>query len=125
MRKISKEDVIELHEELIDEVGGTHGIRDEFLLDSALEAPFQSFAGVDFYPSIPEKAARLCFGLVQNHAFVDGNKRIGTHVMVMFLRLNGYRFNASNEEVADFVLKVSKGLADTYEITRWILKNIE
>ena len=84
MKKLTKEQVILLHHELIKETGGTDGIRDDGLLESALSAPFQSFDGVDSFPSIQQKAARLGFGLIKNHAFVDGNKRIGTHAMLIF-----------------------------------------
>ena len=66
-----------MHDQLIERYGGTHGVRDEGLLDSAMSAPFQSFSGIDLYPPIIDKASRLCFGLVMNHPFYDGNKRIG------------------------------------------------
>lgn len=79
MRKLSKEQILELHSDLIQETGGVDSLRDEGLLDSALNAPFQSFGGTDTFPSLQQKGARLGFGLIQNHAFVDGNKRIGAH----------------------------------------------
>ena len=81
MIRLSKSQILLLHEQLIAETGGSTGLRDEGILDSALNAPFQTFGGEDVYPSLQQKAARLCFGLVKNHPFVDGNKRIGTHVM--------------------------------------------
>ncbi len=79
MIRLSKEQVKLLHTQLIRETGGLDGVRDEGLLDSALNAPFQGFDGVDTFPSVQQKAARLGFGLAQNHAFIDGNKRIGAH----------------------------------------------
>lgn len=82
MKRLSKRQVVMLHEQLIRETGGTAGIRDDGLLESALEAPFQEFGGVSVYPSVQQKAARLGFGLVKNHPFVDGNKRIGAHAML-------------------------------------------
>ena len=85
---LSKSQVQLLHTQLIEQTGGIDGIRDDGLLDSALCAPFQSFDGIDAFPSIQQKAARLGFGLVKNHPFVDGNKRIGAHVMLIFLALN-------------------------------------
>ena len=88
MIKISKEQILILHSQLISETGGLDGIRDDGLLESALNAPFQSFNGTDAFPSIPQKAARLGFGLVKNHPFIDGNKRIGAHAMLVFLALN-------------------------------------
>lgn len=80
---LSKEQIILLHKQLIERYGGSHGIRDEGLLDSALNAPFQSFGGMDFFPTIVDKAVRLCAGLVQNHPFYDGNKRIGTMALLL------------------------------------------
>ena len=89
MIRLSKPQILLLHEQLIAETGGSSDLRDEGMLDSALNAPFQTFGGEDIYPSLQQKAARLCFGLVKNHPFVDGNKRIGAHVMLVFLALNG------------------------------------
>ena len=81
MIKLTKEQILILHSELIKMTGGSDGIRDIGLLESALETPFQSYGGEELYPSIQAKAARLCYGLVKNHAMVDGNKRIGVHTM--------------------------------------------
>ena len=89
MIRLSKHQILLIHDQLIAETGGSSGLRDEGMLDSALNAPFQIFGGEDVYPSLQQKAARLCFGLVKDHPFVDGNKRIGTHVMLVFLSLNG------------------------------------
>ena len=77
---LSKEHVLKLHVSLIKATGGSDDIRDEGMLDLALNNPFQSFDGKELYPSIQAKAARLCFGLVRNHAMLDGNKRLGTHL---------------------------------------------
>ena len=82
---LSKEQILQMHSELIRLFGGESGIRDESLLDSAIQTPFQSFDGSDLYPTIQAKAARLGFGLIMNHCMVDGNKRIGAHVMLVFL----------------------------------------
>ena len=76
-----------LHDELCKETGGIQGVRDEGLLQSAISAPFQSYGGTDIFPSLQQKAARLAFGLVKNHPFLDGNKRIGAHAMLVFLLL--------------------------------------
>ena len=88
-----------LHKQLIDATGGSVAIRDEGLLGSALSHPFQSFDGEELYPSIQAKAARLCFGLVKDHPMVDGNKRLGAHVMLVFLALNGYELLYSQKEL--------------------------
>ena len=91
MIKMTKEQILLLHTQLIEATGGSDGIRDANLLESALESPFQSYSGEELYPSIQAKAARLCYGLVKNHAMIDGNKRIGVHAMLVFLTLNGYQ----------------------------------
>lgn len=80
----SKEQIKHLHRKLIQETGGIDGIRDERLLESAVAAPFQSFGGEELYPSVPRKAARLCYGLIRNHVFLDGNKRIGIYALLAF-----------------------------------------
>ena len=90
MIKLTKEQILLLHTQLIETTGGSDGIRDLGLLESALESPFQSYSGEELYPSIQAKAARLCYGLVKNHAMIDGNKGIGCHAMLVFLELNGY-----------------------------------
>ena len=89
MIKLSKEQVLSLHSELIKKTGGAAGLRDEGLLESALNAPFQGFGKVEAYPSIQQKGVRLGYGLIKNHPFTDGNKRIDTHAMLVFLALNG------------------------------------
>ena len=100
--------------------GGDVGVRDEALLESAIENIFATFDGVELYPSKEEKAARLGFSLISNHAFVDGNKRIGMYLMLSFLELNGIRIDATNEEVAKLGLDVAGGLADSKDILKWI-----
>ena len=79
------------------ETGGSPGLRDEGLLDSALNAPFQSFGDTSAYPSLQQKAARLCYGLVKNNPFVDGNKRIGAHAMLVFLAVNGVELSYTQQ----------------------------
>lgn len=88
MKTLNKRQILMLHSALVSESGGCNEIRDEGLLDSAIKTPFQTFAGRDLYPTVLEKAARLGFGLIRNHPFVDGNKRIGTHAMLVFLDIN-------------------------------------
>lgn len=123
MKKLSKEQVIMLHRELIKETGGTDGVRDERLLESALDAPFQSFDGVEPFPSIQQKGARLGFGLIKNHAFVDGNKRIGTHIMLVFLALNGIELSYTQSELSEFILSVAAGESSFEDMTKWIINH--
>lgn len=106
---------------MIEATGGSDGIRDERLLESALESPFQSYAGEELYPSIQAKAVRLCYGLVKNHAMVDGNKRIGTHTMLVFLAINGYELSYTQKELSDIILEVASGEKNYEDILQWLL----
>ena len=120
MKTLSKRQVLMLHEQLITETGGIQGLRDEGLLESALAAPFQSYADADAYPSVQQKAARLCYGLVMNHPFVDGNKRIGAHAMLVFLLLNGIELCYRQEELSDIILMVASGKSGYETLFEWI-----
>jgi death-on-curing protein len=120
---LSKEQVLMLHERLIEITGGSLGVRDEGMLDSALSNPFQSFDGEELYPSIQAKAAQLCFGLVKNHPMVDGNKRLGTHVMLVFLALNGYELFYSQKELSDTILTLASGEIGAEDILQWIIEH--
>lgn len=121
MIRLSKTQILLLHEQLIAETGGSSGLRDEGMLDSALYAPFQTFGGEDVYPSLQQKAARLCFGLVKNHPFLDGNKRIGAHVMLVFLALNGIELRHTQTELSDVILQLAAGTIQSSDLLNWIL----
>lgn len=121
MITLSKKQVLMLHKNLIEATGGSTGIRDEGMLDSALSNPFQSFGGEELYPSIQAKAAQLCYGLVKNHSMVDGNKRLGAHVMLVFLTLNGYELSYSQQELIDIILALASGKIDAENILHWII----
>ena len=109
MKVLSKRQILLLHQHLVEETGGSPGLRDKGLLDSALNAPFQGFGDTSAFPSLQQKAARLCFGLVKNHPFVDGNKRIGAHAMLVFLAVNGVELSYTQQELADIILQVAAG----------------
>lgn len=121
MKRLTKAQVLMLHRELIRETGGADGLLDEGLLDSALSAPFHSFDGIDAFPSIQQKGARLGYGLIQNHAFVDGNKRIGAHVMLVFLALNGIELDYTQDELSDMVLAVAAGKLSFDDMVKWVM----
>ena len=87
--KLMKNQILNMHKMLIAQTGGMDGIRDHNLLDSAVNGAFQTFDKIDIYPSLEEKAAKLAFSIIKNHPFIDGNKRIGLYVMLVFLELNG------------------------------------
>ena len=121
MIRLTKKQLLLLHEELITETGGAAGIRDEGLLDSALAAPFQSFEGHTPYPSLQQKAARFGYGLVKDHPFVDGNKRIAAHAMLVFLALNGIEMDYTQEELTDAFLNLASGKIGFEELLQWVL----
>lgn len=120
MIKFSKEKVLLLHQLIAEETGGSIGIRDEALLESALEGAFAGFGDKEFYPTKVEKGARLGYTLISNHAFVDGNKRIGMYVMLTFLEVNGIRMSCTNEEVAAAGLAVAGGEMDYDQLLNWV-----
>ncbi|MCD8116421.1 MAG: type II toxin-antitoxin system death-on-curing family toxin [Oscillospiraceae bacterium] len=123
MIRLTTAQIVALHEMLICETGGSGGIRDQGLLESALSAPFQSYGGTEAYPSIQQKAARLGYGLVKNHAFIDGNKRIGAHAMLVFLALNNVELAYTQEELADIFLRLAAGQCGFEELLRWIVSH--
>ena len=120
MTKISSEKIKLLHQLMAEATGGSVGVRDEGLLDSAVESAFATFDGVELYPSKEEKAAKLGYSLVSNHAFVDGNKRIGVYVMISFLELNGIHIESSDEDVVALGLGVADGSMSQEDVLKWI-----
>ena len=120
MIKFSKEKVLLLHKLIAEETGGSIGVRDEALLESALENVFSGFGGQEFYPTKEEKGARLGYALISNHAFVDGNKRIGMYVMLTFLEVNGIRLDCTNDEVVEVGLAVASGAMDYEALLEWV-----
>ena len=120
MIKFSKEKVLLLHQLIAEETGGSIGIRDAGLLESALETALSSFGGQEFYPTKEEKGARLGYNLISNHAFVDGNKRIGVYVMLTFLEVNGIRLDCTNEDVVKIGLGVADGSMDYEALLAWV-----
>ena len=123
MKILTKRQIIMLHNHLIQETGGSPGIRDDGLLESALSSPFQSFDGTEGFPSIQQKAARLAYGLVKNHPFVDGNKRIGAHAMLTFLALNGIELKYEQNELSDMFLSVAAGVSGYEKILHWLIEH--
>lgn len=123
MIKFSQEKVLLLHKLITEETGGDPNIRDFALLESALESAFQTFGGNELYPSKEEKGARLGYALISNHAFVDGNKRIGMYVMMTFLEVNGIKINPAVEDVARVGFAVASGEMKYDDLLEWIIDN--
>lgn len=120
MIRFSEEKVLLLHQLIIAETGGSAELRDIGLLDSALEGCFQPFGGQKLYPTKEEKGARLGYSLISNHAFVDGNKRIGMYVMLTFLEVNGIRLDCTNDDVVEAGLGVASGQMGYEELLAWV-----
>lgn len=122
MIKIDKDKVLFLHQLLAEETGGSVGIRDVGLLESALNNAYAIFAGEELYKTKEEKAASLGFSLISNYAFIDGNKRIGVYVMLTFLEAEGIKMNCTNSDVVKLGLAVASGEMKYDEILAWIRK---
>ena len=125
MKVLSREQILLLHEQLIERYGGSHGVRDEGLLDSALHAPFQSFGGYEFFPTVTDKAVRLCTGLVQNHPFHDGNKRIAAMALLTTLDLNHVQLRTNSKELSDVILKLAADEINDEDLLQWVKDRID
>ena len=120
MRYLSLAEALELHRRIIESSGGAHGVRDLGLLESALAQPRLTFDGEELYSDLIAKAGALGFSLIQNHAFIDGNKRIGHAVVETFLILNGYEISADVDEQERTVLEVASGTRSRDGLTDWL-----
>jgi death-on-curing protein len=125
MNRLTVEQVKALHAILISETGGAAGVRDIGLLESAVASPFQSFGNQYLYPSIQQKAAQLCYSLIKNHPFTDGNKRSGVHTMLVFLAANGIELRYTQQELIDFGLAVASGNIEYEKILQWVISHQE
>src|SRR5215469_14137880 len=120
MKYLTVKDVLLLHQMQIDEFGGSHGLRDLGLLESAVMRPHVIFDGNDFYETVYDKAAALVYSLLMNHQFVDGNKRTAMFSVMTFLELNGYLFNAKQKEVVEYALYIENSHPEIEEISIWL-----
>jgi death on curing protein len=124
MRYLTLKETLELHRRIIEQSGGAFGIRDLGLLESALAQPMMTFGGEDLYPTLTDKASAICFSLVMNHPFVDGNKRIGHAVMETFLFLNGCEIGALAEEQEDVILNLAAGELQRKAFSDWLRSHL-
>ena len=118
------EQIIELHDDIVAQSGGSKGIRDINLIDSAINAPFQTFFGRELYPTFEEKAARLAYNLTMNHAFFDGNKRIGAGALCLFLEINDVNLIATDQDIIDTFLDLASEKIDYDMFFDWVRKHI-
>ena len=120
----TKDQIIMLHEAIYKRYGGDVGVLNDGMLDSALQAPFQTFGGEELYPETKDKIIRLAYGLIKNHSFRDGNKRIGALVLLTLLEINGYHVNASNEEFTDIIMGIAASEKDDEDLKKWVEEHI-
>lgn len=123
MIRFSDDKVMLLYKLMVEATGGSFGIRDEDLLNSALNGIFQTFDGKELYPTKEEKGAMLGYSLISNHAFVDGNKRMGVYVMLTFLEVNGIRIECTDNELIELGFGIATGEINYEEILDWILNH--
>lgn len=124
MKILTKRQILKLHSLLMQESGGIDGLRDEGLLDSAVKQPYQTYAGVELYPTVIDKAVRLGYSLISNHPFVDGNKRIGTHAMLVFLDINGIVLDYDDDDLIQLILQIASGEADDNALNAWVRSHL-
>ena len=117
---LSKDQILLLHNMIYERYGGDVGVLNENMLDSALQTPFQTFGGEELIHDTKDKIVRLTYGLIKNHAFRDGNKRIGALVLLMLLELNGYHINATNAEFADIIIGIAASEKDEDDLLKWV-----
>ena len=117
------QDIYELHNQLEEAFVLSSGVRDENLLASAVNTPFQTFMGNELYPSIYDKAAQLCYGIANNHPFTDGNKRTALHSMYVYLIINGYDITATQQDVENLIINVAAGNMTNTELAEWLREN--
>ena len=123
MIRFSKEKILLLHKIMAEATGGGAGVRDEALLDSAIETAFAGYGDREFYPTKEENGARLGYALISNHAFLDGNKRIGIYVMLSFLEMNGIRIKCTDNELVDIGLSVAEGSMKYESLLQWVIEH--
>ena len=124
MYYLSQDAVLTLHMRIIETSGGSDGVRDYNGLESAIAQPRMTFGGQDLYPTVVEKAAALCFSLIQNHPFVDGNKRVGHAAMEVFAILNGYTIDASVDTQEQLILGIASGDVSREQLVEWLTEHI-
>ena len=122
---ITIKNILRLHELSIITYGGSQGIRDQGLMESAIARPYQTFDGEDLYPTVFEKAAALTESIIINHPFIDGNKRTGLLAMLVILEIGNFKITASNDDTYNFTIQISTGEIKFEEIVMWLKNNTE
>lgn len=123
MIKLDVENVVLLHDIVLKQTGGLKGVRDINMLDCSLQNVYQTFDDQELYPTIEEKGARMCYALITNHPFVDGNKRIGILVMLSFFELNGVNLKYSDDDLIKIGVHVADGTMDYQTLLKWVVSS--
>jgi len=121
MKKLDTDQVLYLHNLMCNATGGSSGLRDRAVLESAIYHCYASFEGKDLYPTVEEKSARQAYGIIKNHPFIDGNKRTGLFVMLIFLELNNIKLNFTQSELVDLGIGIAKGKIDSEQLQNGFL----
>ena len=124
MKWLMKQQVLRMHAKIMAETGGSNVLRDDSMLESALQAPLQTFGGKELYPTIVEKVVRLGYGLISKHPFIDGNKRIGTHVMLVLLSLKGIELTYDDDDLIQIILQVASGNVSEGRLLIWVKQHM-
>ena len=124
MIELTKDQIIKLHEAIYVRYGGDVGVLNDGMLDSAIQAPFQTFDGEELIPDTKDKIIRLAYGFIKNHSFKDGNKRIGALVLLSLLELNGYHVKATNKEFADIIMGIAASEKNDKDLSDWVDNHI-
>jgi len=122
---LTRKDILQIHEDAIVDSGGGYGMRDETCIESAIAAPQAEYFGQEQYPSLAEKAAILCFELVMQHPFMDGNKRVGHGAMANFLHMNGYIIDEEDDQQEAVILQIAAGEMNKETFTEWVKSKIK
>lgn len=125
MRYLTLPEVLEIHRRILAQSGGAPGVRDIGAVESAVAQPTMTFGGKDLYPTIAGKASAICFSLVMNHPFVDGNKRVGHAAMETFLVLNGYELCADVDDAERTILQLAAGQLTRDALVDWVTTRVE
>ncbi|WPX08174.1 type II toxin-antitoxin system death-on-curing family toxin [Anaerocellum danielii] len=125
MRTIPYEKVLDIYKRLVIESGGSYGIRDEGLLRASLESAFQTFDGVELYPTVFDKIAAVCYNIIKNHPLIDGNKRLGITLMAVLCDINDMQLECSDEELVELGVGIAEGKYDREQVKSWTIEHVE
>lgn len=125
MKKLSLNQILSLHQKMIKTTGGSSGIRDIDLLQSAIQNAFATFDGHELYPDIKDKIVTICFSIINNHPFIDGNKRMGIYVLLILLQYNNINLTYTEDDLVDLGMGIAEGRLNRKDIIEWLIKRVK